>query len=249
MINGKRVLAIIPARIGSVGIKEKNICLIHGKPLIGYTIEAAAGSRYLDRTIISTESEKIAEISRKLGGDVPFLRPEVLATDTARSIDVMLHAIEALRQEGDCYDVIVLLQATSPLRDENDIDNALEYFESVGEKSVLAVSKSERNPVLMREKTPEGRLIPLIKAGSTVRRQDFKEYYIVNGAIYINLCEELTGDTSLNDNLYGWEIPPSHALDIDTPEDIDAVKKVLSLQKQKKDAASKKITNSTKVFL
>lgn len=226
MINGKSVLAIIPARIGSKGIKEKNIYVIQGKPLIGYTIEAASKSRYIDRTIVSTDSEKIAGISRRYGADVPFLRPEELATDTARTIDAVLHAVDTLRQEGECYDVIVLLQATSPLRDENDIDGALEYFESIGERSVLSISKIEKSPILMRGKTPEGKLIPLINEGSTVRRQDFKDYFIVNGAIYINLSKELTKDTSLNDNEYGWEIPSAHALDIDSPEDIDAMQRI-----------------------
>ena len=116
MYGSKKVLALIPARGGSKGIKKKNIVLLDGKPLIAYSIEASLRSKYIDSTVITTDSREIAEIAEKFGGRVPFLRPAELAQDKSKTIDAVLHAIRQLTIKRENYDILVLLQPTQPLR-------------------------------------------------------------------------------------------------------------------------------------
>ena len=126
MINNKRVVAIIPARGGSKRLPRKNVLPLAGKPLIVWSIEAALASVYIDKTIVSTDDAEIAEISRIAGASVPFMRPPELASDTATSADVVMHALDYLDSQNDHYYYSVLLQPTSPLRTNTDIDAALE---------------------------------------------------------------------------------------------------------------------------
>jgi CMP-N-acetylneuraminic acid synthetase len=116
MINGKRVLAVVPARGGSKGLPGKNIRMICGKPLIDWTIQAALKSRFIDELIVSTDSPEIADIAAKAGASVPFLRPAGLATDTSPTIDVVEHVLEHFRAASESFDYLVLLEPTSPLR-------------------------------------------------------------------------------------------------------------------------------------
>ena len=110
MINNLKVLALIPARGGSKGIKDKNIYDINGKPLIAYSIIAARNSEYVDDIIITTDSEKIKDISESFGANVPFLRPTELATDNSKTIDAVIHAVNTLKEFGRNYDILLLLQ-------------------------------------------------------------------------------------------------------------------------------------------
>jgi len=125
MIDSQKILALIPARGGSKGLPRKNILPLSGKPLIAWTVEAAKNSKYIDNCIVSTDDIEIAECAEKYGAEIPFLRPPNLATDFTSSNDVILHAIENIH---DNYDLLVLLQPTSPLRTEYDIDNGIEKF-------------------------------------------------------------------------------------------------------------------------
>ena len=126
MIDGKTILAIIPARGGSKRLPKKNIKILGGKPLISWTIEAARNSKFIDRIIVSTDSNEIAEISQKWGAEVPFIRPSSLATDDASSEDVILHAINWMEYEKNTvFDYFILLQPTSPFRTHNHIDDAI----------------------------------------------------------------------------------------------------------------------------
>ena len=158
MINHQKILALIPARGGSKGIPRKNIIGLCGRPLIGYTIEAGLKSRYIDTVMVSTDDREIAEVSRACGAEVPFLRPAELASDTAKTIDAVLHAVRTLREAGKAFDVLVLLQPTEPLRTAEDIDAALEKYFACGEKALVSVSEVDDHPILMRtiEETPEG---------------------------------------------------------------------------------------------
>ena len=135
MYKNKRILALIPARGGSKGIKDKNIIELCGKPLIAYSIDAAKNSKYIDDILVSTDSEKIAEVAKKYGARVPFLRPYELATDTSTTLDVVLHAIDYVNKEEKKYDTLILLQPTAPLRKTEDIDSAIEKFFLFEEKS------------------------------------------------------------------------------------------------------------------
>ena len=224
MINNMRILAIVPARGGSKGIKDKNIKEIEGRPLIEYTIEAAKRCEYIDEIVVSTDSEKIAKVAKKAGAKVPFLRPDELASDTARTIDVVLFTIEQLKLIGQEYDIVVLLQPTSPLRDEDDICGAIEKYVSCNMKSLVSVSEVSESPILMRQIVDETHMEKLLNINSTIRRQDMAKYYMVNGSIYINKIEELNSDTSLNDNVIPYVMDRSHSVDIDDYVDIEVMK-------------------------
>ena len=128
-MNVKKILPLIPARGGSKGVKNKNIHEVNNKPLIQYTIETAISTNIFDHIFVSTDSEKIAEVSLKLGAKVPFIRPESLAQDESNSIDVMKHALEWFNEnKGLQFEYLLLLQPTSPLRNENDIINSIELI-------------------------------------------------------------------------------------------------------------------------
>ncbi len=219
MIEGKKVIAWIPARGGSKGIPDKNIYPLNKKPLIVYTIEAASKSQYIDIIMVSTDSEKIAAISRRNGAWVPSLRPDYLASDTSKTLDAVLYSIELLKSQGIEIDIFCLLQPTSPLRDETDIDRALELY--IKKKAgVVAVSKVQDHPLLIRTVSSEGSADPLLKKGSTCRRQDMPQYFRVNGSIYINSILEINENTSFNDNPVAFIMDESHGIDIDEMSDI-----------------------------
>ena len=185
MFLGEKVLGIIPARGGSKGLPGKNILETNGKPLISWTIQQANRSQYIDKVIVSTDDEKIAEIGKKEGADIPFIRPANLATDTAKTIDVVEHVISALSKNGENYDVIVLLEPTSPLRKKNDIDSAIEALEKGGQfDGTVTLGKFKTHPDLA--KTVEGNCVidsPLNVNQS--RRQDLKELYFPFGVAYV----------------------------------------------------------------
>ncbi len=222
MFQRKKLLALIPARGGSKGIKDKNIVMVCNKPLIAYTIQSAKASRYIDSVVVTTDSERIANIARDYGAEIPFMRPAELASDEAKTIDVVLHAIGELKKNGQKYEALVLLQPTSPLRTTEDIDGAIECFYWNGEQPLASVSPVEDHPLLIRS-IEDGELKPLLSEVSTCRRQDMKPYYRVNGCIYINRVEELEEQTSLNDNSMPFIMDVSHAVDIDEEKDIALV--------------------------
>jgi CMP-N-acetylneuraminic acid synthetase len=221
MYNNQRILAIIPARGGSKGIPNKNITDLCGKPLIAYSILAAKKSQYIDDVIVSTDSEKIQSIASKHGASVPFLRPNELASDTAKTIDAMLYTIEELAKMGQNYNCVVLLQPTQPLRKPVYIDEAIAKLLDSPYDSLVSVTKVSEHPILMRTITKEGTLQSLLPISSTVRRQDFPDYYRVNGSIYVNrINENLNITTSLNDNILPYVMDTMYSVDIDTMEDL-----------------------------
>ena len=126
MIGDKSILAIIPARGGSKGLPRKNVLPLVGKPLIAWTIDAAKKSKYIDKCILSTDNKEIASIAQSYNCEVPFMRPEELSCDETPSFSVVAHAVEFLKKNKLQYDYLILLEPTSPLRDANDIDCAME---------------------------------------------------------------------------------------------------------------------------
>ena len=220
MYDNKKILALIPARGGSKGIKHKNIFPLHNKPLIAWTIEAALNSKYIDDTIITTDDTEIAEVSRNYGAQVPFMRPPELAGDKSKTIDAVIHALDTLKNMGRIYDVLVLLQPTSPLRDSHDIDEALNIFFDNHEDSVVSVSKTEDSPLLIRTVNHDGKLNKILDVNSTCRRQDMPEYFRVNGSIYINKIDEININTSFNDNRHAFIMKNEHSVDIDEMKDL-----------------------------
>lgn len=220
MIIGKRVLALIPARGGSKGIKDKNIYPLCGKPLLAYSVEAGKQSRYIDRVLVSTDSPRIAEEAQRYGADVPFLRPERYAQDSSKTIEAVLHTVRWLEREDERYDILVLLQPTQPLRTSEDIDRALELYIRSGEIPVVSVSEVKDHPLLVRTVGADGMLEHLLDRPSTIRRQDMPVFYRVNGGIYINRIAELTEDTSFNDNPCPYIMERDRSVDIDDLADM-----------------------------
>ena len=227
MYKDKKILALIPARGGSKGIPRKNIKDLCGKPLIAYSIEAGLNSKYIDSVVVSTDDSEIAEVSKRFGAEVPFIRPEELASDTAKTLDVVLHAIKEMKSKGSTFDTFVLLQPTQPLRTAADLDAAIEKYMENGCISMVSVSPVNDHPILIRT-IEEDRLKPLLNCSSTCRRQDMPKYYRVNGCIYINEISEIDINTSFNDNALPFVMEPSHSVDIDELSDFELAKYYLS---------------------
>lgn len=190
MINGKRVLGIIPARGGSKGLPRKNILPLAGKPLINWSIDAAKSSVYIDRCIVSTDDKEIAEVAERHDCAVPFLRPKHLAQDDTPTIDVILHAIHAFIDEKIDFSYLVLLEPTSPLRDSHDIDDALRTLEHNREKadSIVGVSKVEAtHPAFDICINSDGLIEPYVGRNfQTLRRQEIEDLYFFEGTLYIS---------------------------------------------------------------
>lgn len=220
MYNDKRILALIPARGGSKGIKNKNVIDLCGHPLIFYSIDAARKSKYIDDVVVSTDSEMIASVSKECGAEIPFLRPDYLAQDTSGSTGVVIHAVNFLKDQGREYDCVVFLQPTQPLRDVNDIDGAIETFYKNNRKSLVSVCEVDNHPLLIRS-INNNVLVHLLDLNSSVRRQDMPKYYCINGCIYINAIEDINEKLSQNDNVTPFIMVSSHSVDIDEYKDLD----------------------------
>lgn len=227
MYQNKKVLAIIPARGGSKGIPHKNIINLCGKPLIAYTIEAANQSTYIDTVIVSTDDVDIQRISEQYGALVPFLREAKIASDEATTISVVVDAVKRLEVNGEKFDVVILLQPTSPLRTTEEIDVAIDIFFQNNMQGIVSVNVAEVSPFLLR--TIEGsQLQRIISKNSTIRRQDMPTYYEVNGAIYINAISDIKESLSFNDNPIPYIMSCEHSIDIDTWDDLEKAKYYLS---------------------
>ena len=226
MIGDREVLALIPARGGSKGLPGKNILQMGGRPLLAWSVDAARGSRCIDRVVLSSEDEVIMAAARACGCEVPFRRPAALASDTAPSIDVVLHALDTLPG----YDVVVLLQPTSPLRTASDIDAACERFATSGAPACVSVSRVEQSPYWMYHLGENHALLPIVEAPSEVtRRQDLPDVYTLNGAIYIADAAWLRQTrTFLTRDTVGHVMPVERSLDIDTAADFEAFRKAVT---------------------
>ena len=189
----RKILAFIPARGGSKGLPGKNIIDVNGKPLIAFSIRSGKVSKLVAKTIVSTDSPEIAAIAKQFGAEVPFLRPAKLATDTAPTIEAVLHALAWLENKGEFYDAVALLEPTSPLRKKDDIDNAIQLLADNWAKTDAVVSLGEialESPYIAK-KVEKGYIRPLLKiAGKSTRRQDLPRAYFPYGVIY--LCKTVT---------------------------------------------------------
>lgn len=224
MINGKRVLAIIPARGGSKRLPGKNIKNLNGKPLIAWTIKPALDSIYIDKVIVSTDNQEIAKVAKHYGAEIPFIRPSDLAGDTSSSTSVVLHAIEKLSENNETYEVVILLQPTSPLRSKLDIDKGIEYYSSKKAKSIISVCPIE-HPTHWCNNIPEnGSLQHFLKEDAKEKRsQDFGEEYRLNGSIYladIDYFIENSGFWGTKD-IYAYTMKVVDSIDIDTLSDFE----------------------------
>ncbi len=224
MIDKQKILAIIPARGGSKGLLGKNIYTFGGKPLIAWTIEAAKGSSYIDRLILSSDDEEIIRVAKTYGCDVPFKRDAQLALDDTASIDVVIDAIN--RCPG--YEWVLLLQPTSPLRVAQDIDEAIRYCMEKGADACVSVSEAEQSPYWMYSLTDSQMLKPVMPPPIPSRRQDLPKCFTLNGAIYFARIDELLQfKTFILPKTVPYLLPPERAIDIDTLEDLVAAENLL----------------------
>lgn len=218
MIDGKRVLGIIPARGGSKGIPRKNLRLLAGKPLLTWTIEAARDSHYLDRVILSSEDEAIIAVARKWGCEVPFIRPAELARDDTPGIEPVLHAIHSI---GGNYDYIVLLQPTSPLRTTEDIDGCISHCVRGNAPACVSVTAVAQHPSWMHTLDSQGRLLPLLSWSSADCRQDLPPVYLENGAVYVARTDYLMSRRDfITTETIAYIMPAARSVDIDTTLDL-----------------------------
>ena len=219
MIGNARVLGLVTARGGSKGLPGKNIRLANGRPLIDYTIAAGRAARTVDRLVLSTDDEAIAEVALRCGCEVPFMRPAELAADGTPSIEVVLHALQALPG----FDIVVLLQPTSPAREGADIDATVERMVACAASSCVSVCAVQESPFWMYTQSAEGRLQPLLPGLSATRRQDLPAVFTLNGAVYAARVPHLQQTRSfVAADTVAHLMPRERSIDIDTLEDFDA---------------------------
>ncbi len=222
MQRSSRVLALIPARSGSKGIVGKNLKPLDGKPLLAHSIECAFRVPAIDRVVVSTESETIAEAARQWGAEVPYLRPAHLAEDTTPMLDVVIHALETLAASGWVADVIALLQPTAPFRRAEDLTTALAVLENeLDVDSVVTVETvpDHFSPYYLM-KVEEGLLLPFMQEGAMVtRRQDAPRVYSRNGQFYLARAHRVIADRSLYGPVSRAFITDHPAVNLDEPND------------------------------
>ena len=227
MIENKTVLAIIPARGGSKGVPRKNIRDVAGKPLIAWTIEEAKKSEYIDRLVVSTDNQEIADIAVQWGGDVPFMRPAELALDDTPGISPVIHMLTTVQPE---YDLVVLLQPTSPLRTVEDIDGAITLMVDRNAKACVSVVEPDKSPYWMYSLNNSGKLIPLL-SGDYACRQDIPVAYALNGAVYVAESNWLVRmQTFVTDETVAFIMPKERSIDIDTNIDLILANELLANQ-------------------
>ena len=226
MIEHRSVLAVITARGGSKGLPGKNLRPLGGRPLIAWTIEAARQSRLIDRLILSSDDADIIRVAANLGCEAPFVRGAALSGDDAASIDVVLDALN--RVPG--FDIVVLLQPTSPLRTAADIDGGLEQMERSGAPACVSVCEAPAHPWLIYRRDEGGRLDPYLPPveGASLLRQDLPPAWVLNGAVYAADVDWLRRERTFvkPGGTVAWEMPPERSADIDSLEDFLAAERL-----------------------
>ena len=229
----KKVLAIIPARSGSKSVKDKNIRLINGKPMLAYSIEHGLQAEKIDRVIVSTDNDKYAEIAKQFGAEVPFLRPKSISLDESLDIEVFEHALNYLKETEDYIpDIVVQLRPTYPIRNVKDIDNMVEILElNDNIDSVRCIAPAKEIAYKMWRKMDNGSLQPLlsdIPEAYNMPRQRLPQIYYQNACIDVIRAHIITEQHSMSGNyIMGYEM--NHNFDIDTEEDFKKAENYLKL--------------------
>jgi len=226
-----KVLGLIPARGGSKGIPRKNIRILAGKPLLQYTAESALAARRLTRVVLSTEDAEIAEVGRRCGLDVPFLRPAELARDDTPTLPVLQHAVRTLESAGERYDAVCLLQPTSPMRRSQDIDACIELLGQADAESVVTLLPvpAEYNPHWVYFRSDDGFFrLSTGEANPIPRRQALPPAFRREGSVYVIRRDVLMRQDSLyGAKLAGCLIEASGSVNIDTPQDWERAEELL----------------------
>ena len=220
MYKQKKIIAIIPARSGSKGIKDKNIKLLNNKPLIHYSINAAKNSKFIDSIIVSTDSKKYADIALNCGAEVPFLRSKKNSSDHAPTIEVIVEVFKKLEKKKRKYDLVVVLQPTSPLRTSKNIDKAISYFFKKKANAVVSVNKLKK-PIYWANKLPPNlSMKDFIKTKDNLPRQMIQDFFILNGAITIINSSCLKNNYNIyQDTTFAFVMDEKNSIDIDSDLD------------------------------
>lgn len=217
-----KILAIITARGGSKGLPGKNIRPLLGKPILGWTVEAAKAARHVDRVVVSSDSEEILAVARRFGADTPFVRPTALAGDLAQQEDAVLHAMDEVEESDGRYDHVLLLAPTNPLRDANEIDAVAEAFaEHPLAKAMMTVIPCEHSPLQANVLPADGSLKDFIPADIRWKnRQELPPYYRVSGSVCLSGWDHFREHRSFMTPLtYAYVTSPRLGLDIDSLRD------------------------------
>ena len=224
----KKILSIITARGGSKGLKRKNVVDLVGKPLIAWTIEASLDSKYITKTIVSSDDKEALDISKEYGANV-VRRPDDLSSDSATSESVIKHTIDYLESMGEMFDIVILLQPTSPLRTSKDIDSAFEIMFNSDATAVISTSEFDNKILKTFIETPDG----FLKGVSNneypfMRRQDLPAVYMSNGAIYIIDVNIFNKNLSLiTDRTASYLMPANKSFDVDSESDLLSIEKLI----------------------
>lgn len=238
MIQGRKVLAIIPARAGSKGVKRKNIRDLCGKPLLSWPIRAAAESKYVDKIILSTDDPDFAAVGEKYGAEVPFLRPKELASDTATSFAVIEHVLNSFEGKDESFEYLILLEPTSPLTEAIDIDSALGKLHEnrIIADSIVGVSKVEAaHPTFDVIINPDGLLESFMPEGflHAGRRQDLKPLFFFEGSLYISTVSALLREKGFyHKKTLPYIVPRWKSFEIDEEIDFICVEAIMNHKKQ-----------------
>lgn len=224
-MSNKSFLAIIPARGGSKRLPRKNALNLCGKPLIAYSIEAGLKSKYISKVIVTSDDEEILNIAKEYKSNT-IKRPDALASDTSTTFDALKHTLENTHE----YDYVVLLQPTSPLRNEKHINEAIELLEEKNADAIISVCEMEHS-ILWANTLPDDSSMSgfLRDEVKNIRSQDLEKYYRLNGAIYICKTEKFLENKGffLKENIYAYKMDKKDSIDIDEEIDFKLVQVIL----------------------
>ena len=234
MFYDHRIIAIIPARSGSKGLPDKNIRILNGKPLIAYSIIQAQEAGIFDEIFLSTDSQEYANIAMQYGANVPFLRSDELASDSASTWDCVKEALEQYHTIGKEYDIVVVLQPTSPLRTARDIINAIKKMVRTNADSVVSVCEADHSPLwyntLPENQSLKGFVRPEIMSKT---RQELPTFFRINGAIYaVSTSYFLRRQNIYDGNSFAYIMPKERSIDIDTLFDFSLAEYLFSIKMQ-----------------
>lgn len=221
-----RILYLITARGGSKGVPNKNVREIGGLSLVGFKARAAKKSTSCARLVISTDSETIAAEAKRHGAEVPFMRPPELASDAAKSSDVIAHTIAWFEERGERYDAIMLLEPSSPFARPADFDGAVALMEKTGANAVVGMRRMEVSSVFVGTMDSDGRIgeiVTKMKAQTAVLRQETKPEFTMNGGLYLFKWEYFKAHRNIyhdESGVYGWVMPDELSLEIDEMRDL-----------------------------
>lgn len=232
MFYDHRIIAIIPARSGSKGLPDKNIRILNGKPLIAYSIIQAQETGIFDNIFLSTDSRKYADIAMKYGADVPFLRSDELASDSASIWDCVRESLRRYKALGKEYDIFVVLQPTSPLRTAGDILGAMNQMIHTKADSVVSLCEADHSP-LWCNTLPENKSLKCFIRPEILSetRQELPAFYRINGAIYaVSTSFFLRSPHIYNGDSFAYIMPRERSVDIDTLFDFSFAEYLFTLR-------------------